>query len=285
MNIGKLKNLMILFLAVLNAALLALNIAESRKYLLSVRQETAIRSLLSQNGIGLHKPPIKDFSPKSNLSVTVLSVPEDELLRIFFEGGEDPVRTVENNETAFNFGGKNLYVNHGYVFYEDLDAGRLGYYNMTADEKMELCEAYAVEIGKLHKSMNFELDRTYEDEDEYVIEFRGEADGYVVYSNFIRFHFFDEDVFQIDFSFAEVNGFAREKKDIFAADEILLTLMYELKNIYGDYPVEILDMDIVYRLMNSGGLGEAQNATPYYRVYIKEQPEPFLIDAYLNRLS
>ncbi len=285
MNINKFKNLLIIFLTILNGCLLFLNISEGMKYVLSPKQESAIRNLLAQNNISLPELIVKDFSPKRGISITSIPINHEGVIDIFFSPDENPSKTIEFKETVYSSGSKTLYLADNYVFFEDLDADRLGYLDMSLDEKTKICEEYIRKISSLYKSMDFRLDRKYEDGNESVIEYRSKLDGHVIYSNFIRFRFSNLGIIQIGFSYSEINGFSGEKKDIYSIDEILLTLMYELKNIYGDQPVVIENIDIVYRIIPSVNIGEQQNASPYYRVYIKQQPDPLLIDAYLNRLD
>ncbi|MDR2903314.1 MAG: hypothetical protein LBU77_02225, partial [Clostridiales bacterium] len=69
MNMKKVRNLIILFLAVLNASLFAINLREDSRYKITAEREAAIIEVLKQNNIMLYTYMVKEFYPLNQIAM------------------------------------------------------------------------------------------------------------------------------------------------------------------------------------------------------------------------
>ncbi len=279
MNIQRLKNFVIVALLLLNIVLLGLNYEQSNKYRLTDDKESNIKTLLSNNRIYLYEALTRDFSPKYRLNLLPFTYDENALCELFF-GNTDIKKTVEPNRVTYRHNNATLTFTGGFAVYDDPEPSDGANTNATRQQR---CEELLTSFEEMTSSAEFERDQSFTDEEYQIIEYRSRYDGMTIYSNYIRFAFTEGGLSQVRFQYAEPLSYTGEKKEIYSADEALLTLMYEIKNIYGDTPAFVREMELVYTAETTGSADQT-TASPYYRIYIKEQNEPFLINAFFNQV-
>lgn len=125
-----------------------------------------------------------------------------------------------------------------------------------------------------------------ETEEGYCVVFYEKYDDTIVFSNYFRVFVSQAGIYQVQFVYCPVVGYNGEKKDIFYADEALLTFMRELRKNQPEGAVTVNRMELGYDLSDK----ESQTkegmlyAVPCYRIYLMEQAEPYIINAYTCKL-
>lgn len=294
MNVEKAKNATLAFLLILNIVLfMFLSIRESA-FRLSSAQEKAITSLLAQNKISLYSQLLTDFSPMRQLSFVKYDF--SGLQNVLFESGE-PDRTVEEFYRTVKTRG-----NAWIIINKDIATGqnqnRLDYFNpdgygaltgeetdgVTLEQAKRLCGALLEQIEE--KNAGFILESSGTDADgAMMLVYRGVYRDNVIYTNYAGFNVTKNGITQISFSFMVPTGFTGQPREIYSADEALLGLVSVLREAYGEEPLIITGMDMVYNLESASGDDLA--AIPCYRFFLKSETDPditrqFLISAYTN---
>lgn len=273
------KNLTILFFAVINVLLAVFLYAESGRYTLSQEQERAIYQVLAQNKVSLsYFKMIRQFSPMKYLTVSGYHYDTDALLSLLFDDPASVTGREERGRTVYEDGTARLVISNGYISYDN----PTGYGRVTSREAaINLCGEFIKQ-----NYPNFQLDGTFVLEDGLRLCYREMYQEYVVYANFIEFLVTDNGIVQIDMQYGAVKGFSGSMHEICAPDEALLTFLQRIRQLYGDTPLLIKKMDIVY---NQDEFSVQENVTlpvaPYYRIFIENQDIPFMVNAITNTMS
>ena len=289
MEIGRIKNLLIITLLIINAVLFALILMNAGNYSLSKDREQSIRALLAKNGLGFStemRIP-SDFRPRPQMELYTASQNVMMLVNTFFDSlSENVDKRVELNKTVYSSQGKSLTVDvRGFAFESQNPKEKTGF--VFGDEKSmrELCELYLTQLGGA--GFNLTLDNFYGRDSYYVFEYRSVFDGKTVYSSYVRFRISENGVTQVRGMFYGLSGNGNKIRDIYPADEALLAMLYKYREQFGSAPAVIEKIDIVYRVNESStDITASTEATPYYRVYLGTREEqPFLINAYTNAVE
>ena len=294
MNTQRVKNVVILLLVVVNIALGILIIDNENKYKLSDRQEKAIRSVLTQNSIGLYTILPTEFKPKKMLLLQPYTFDESKLTALFFPDAEGLVRTEEPTEWRVDYvlDAVELHVEPGRFWYQNA----MGFvppdtkYLPAQGSAQDMCDAMVKRLAtsQIQFALNG-LPISYHEEGYTVYDYRGQYRGETLYTNSIKFVVTDAGITEIRCSFSTPDGFTGEARDIYSCDEALLSLLAGLKSIYGDMESEVIVLsriDMVYYLEDASQNSQnALKAVPCYRIYTRLSPEsPFLVNAYNNNL-
>jgi len=295
MNMQRVKNVVILMLAALNLVLGGLIIDRSNRYTLSEKQRTAIHSILSQNYIGLYTTLPTDFAPRKMLSIRPYVFDEAEMQAYFFpQEGDVPRREEDPNGRLVGLIGETaeLYLEMGRLTYLDAE-GFLprGYTDMpqTSGDVQKMVDALVEEFATAQMKFTLDNQAAYAADGYVVYEYRGTYRGQILYSSFIKCKVTEAGITELRCSFGIPEGYTGEARDIYSCDEALLSLLGELKSIYGSMESEVIRIsriDMVYYLEESPQNNlSTLRAVPYYRIYIRTAPEsPFLINAYNNNV-
>ena len=291
MNTQRVKTLVICMLLAVNVVLGALIFDNENRYKLSNKQETAIRAILTQNGIGLYALLPADYAPKRMLLLQPYTFNEEKLTNLLFPEGD--ARRTESID------GKPVYVSGETELY--MDGGRLLYVNpdgfipagqglSSHTDARKLCDAVVAELSSPQIKFTADDKPIVYREDNYTIyEYRGRYRDYTLHTNYIKFRVTNAGITELLCSFTTPDGFTGEARDMYSCDEALLSLLGELKSIYGNMESEVIvitRVDVVYYLEESSqGSQNVLKAVPYYRIYTRMSPEtPFLINAYNNNM-
>jgi hypothetical protein len=282
MDWGKAKNLIIIFLSVLNMLLLALVIRDRLSYYVTADQERAIRGLLSRNGISMYSEMLRDFTPKKELSMAAYNYDMSSLSSAFF-GDRTVTQTVVYNRTIYMAGDAML----------TLQSGSLSYTNATGTGALELTrESAAAACSEFIKKMGpdftgFRLDRTKASDLNMRLEYRDTYKKELVYSNYIIFELNETGIIRIDLIYNKTKGYSSQPpREICPADEALFAFLQRVSETAGagSYAgLFINKMDMVYLQEEMGSDANAvYTASPYYRIYVDDVDEPYLVNAYLG---
>jgi len=290
-NMQRVKTVVIFLLVIINIALAALLVDNSSRYKLSERQKAAISTILSQNNVGLYTLVPTDFRPMRMLLLQPYAF-EEEALRGLFFGAEEPERAEEQSERRVSLTQANaeLYLEPSRLIYQNPD-GYLppGYAAMpaTPGDIQRMLDSLVEKLAP--KQLTLVLDKYMAYGEEQVYEYRASYRGHVLYTSYVKCKVTAAGVTELRSSLSIPDGYTGEERDIFSCDEALLSLLGELKSIYGNMESEVTmltGIDMVYYLEEAAQSGQSEmKAVPYYRIYTRTSPElPFLINAYNNKV-
>lgn len=279
MEWGRAKKFVIVLLIILNACLAVLNYQQERVGAMTASQEKAIFEVLSRNGITLYTDLIMETQPMSRLSVSVPTYTKEELERIFF-GGEKT--TVVPGKTSMVYRSDEIELilegANGTLTFLQLEPER-GESNRGS--AVQLAENYMADMKSAFP--DFVSADVRDTEHGYCVEFYQKYDGYSVFSNWFRIYVCEQGIYQVEFSYGQVTGYQGDKKDIFYADEALLTFMRTLRQEQGiEGEITVNRMELGYDLVEQTDAvsGVTMNLVPCYRIDTMELEEPYIINAY-----
>ena len=281
MNVSRAKNLIIILFILLNAGLFALNYIRDSRYQLSDKAQRDITAFLSKNGIALSAKIPAGFRPARQINLSPLFTDIDRVAEWLFTDMTGLEKTTEFDRIIYTTETESLrYDKKQFVFEAEPQGPAFG---LNPESAGKLCGERLAALGD--KEARFELDSCYEWEGSLVLDYRMKTAGLYIHSSYVRFWVSGRGITRISCSMFACNGFFGAPREIHSPDEALLLLARELRNIFGDEPLEITRMDMVYAL-DSGQTAESAElkAAPCYRIYIAQSPEPFLINAYFNTM-
>ena len=284
------KNYILVAFILLNLGLGAVILLDGR-YTLTPERERNIRTVLDQNNISLYRLPMRRFPPMLPLDVTGFYYDIDELLEMFFE---DPA-TAERFDSDDNIlgapqrydyrcGYSRLFVNNGFVtFWYDTRGLEHVRQSIAASQEGITWEEAAVlttEFIATHFP-DFEHDITFDVDGGirriYLQVYRERP----IFSNRIEFDISNYGIEWIEMRFGQVIGHGLVPRSIFAPDEVLLTFMQAMHHV--EEPIIIQTIDMVYfQGYPSLQSGSSYPAVPTYRIFMKGDDLPFLINAFTN---
>jgi len=293
-------NIILVFLIALNAGLFLLNYSDSMKFRLDSNSQKAATALLLQNGIELSVPLPKTFRPMRQLHMEPFHLTTEEIYAVFFNGAANVTEAEEFDRTVYQHRDKMLIVQNGiYTFYDNApDALPGGVHTEAAARR--LCDGFIRRLPKSFRQLSFRFDDAYKRDDYFVFEYRSydRTSKTTVYSNYFTFCVTTEGIDHIIFSAHSSGGYTGEHRSIHSPDEALFELINVLNILYlnpeqiSREPLRITRLDLVYSFdpTSVGGTAASagllsQKALPFYRVYITERNEPFLINAYTNAVN
>jgi hypothetical protein len=246
-----------------------------------------ITDVLAMNSITLTAKLNRDFSDKSRLETLPFEYDNEQLRNTFMHNPAGSKLSIENNRHIYrnDWESLSININNGYVAYRNRDITQ-GIPKLEYAES--LCRDFLKKINAIYPDFVSDMPRglPYETEEGLVFEYRQAYKGYIVNSNFLIITVGENGINRVEFIYARVSGFSREMKSICAPDEALITCMYEIQNIYGNRPVTIEQMDLVYHQPEAVGVKNTPAyATPFYRVFILESVEPILVNAFTNTVE
>jgi regulatory protein YycI of two-component signal transduction system YycFG len=283
------KNLIVLFLLLLNGLLAFLLYQEQNRYILSTEREKAIISVLGQNKMTMYSEIIRKFPPMYQLRLSGYAYNTDALRTLFFGSPENSESVdVPDMEVYESIGGR-LSISNGYITYERIIK--------PGDDKASepVTQAHAKEICEVFIKQNYPeyiLDDIANDgvleatpEGYLRLTYRQKYNGKIIHRNFIEFLVTGNGIEEIEMQYGAVVEYYDEAIEICAPDEALLTFIQHIRSVYGSQPTPVIidNMDIVYNqeefsVQKDAGL----TAVPFYRVFVRYNYVPFLINAYTN---
>ena len=240
----KAKKFVIVLLVILNACLAVLNYQQNRESAMTASQEKAIFEVLSKNGITMYTDLITETEPMSRLACMVPTYTKEDLERAFFDGEKTTV-VPSQTTTVYRTSTSELTVEgpHGTLTFPQVakEKGQL-----SRGEALKIAEEYM--DGKEKIFGEFVSYDILETEEGYCVVFYEKYDDTIVFSNYFRVFVSQAGIYQVQFVYCPVVGYNGEKKDIFYADEALLTFMRELRKNQPEGAFTVNRMELGYDL-------------------------------------
>lgn len=274
----KAKKFVIVLLVILNAVLAVLNFQQNRESAMTASQEKAIFEVLSKNGITMYTDLITETAPMSRLACRVPTYTKEDLERAFFDGEKTTV-VPSQTTTVYRTNTAELTVEGagGTLVYPRVERGKG---QLSRGDALKMAEGFMEQMEKTFgEFISYDMAET---DAGYSVMFYEKYDDVIVFSNYFQVFVSQAGVYQIQFLYCPVVGYTGEKKDIFYGDEALLTFMRELRENQPEGAVTVNRMELGYDLSDK----ESQTtegtlyAVPCYRIYLVEQAEPYVINAY-----
>lgn len=271
------KRFVIILLVIINVVLAGLNMKQKQDNSMSSSQEKAIFQVLSQNGITLYTDLNIDIHPMNRLEARVPSYSKEELETVFFDGGKTKVSP--GTKTIYKGESKTLVLSGDRGSFTDQSIKK----GVSALGKEDAIKQAERKMEKMKRVFgNYDLSYVSKTEEDWQVEFSSVQDDRSIFSNHFTFFVSDEGLYQVDFTYCEITGTTQEKKDIYMADEALLTFMREWNKGDAARDAAIQKIELGYDLLEQG---EAVSGTglylePCYRIYLMEEREPYLVNAY-----
>jgi hypothetical protein len=288
LNTDKVKNVVIVLLVALNAALFGLLQIENNRFRLSAAQDTVIRELFNTNNINIDTLIPRDFRPMRGLYVLPFQHDIDVHAQRFFPN-ETPETEVWLNSLILRVGERSLtlednvlrYLNpHGYATpaflergFRDIEAGRA-----LADEFIQ--RIMPPELNFVFDYYSVDWDAW--DDDLVMFFYRGSFEGRKIQNNHIRVWVGENGIERVSCHLTIIpQGFAAHSREIFSADEALFAVLQTLVR-YNDSDVRVVGMEVAYFLPNVPTDNELTKAIPCYKIVaeIDNLIEIFWVDAY-----
>ncbi len=270
------KKFVVVLLVLLNALLAGLNYQQRQDNTMTASQERAIFEVLSQNGITLYTDLLTNHAPMARLVAEPASYSKETLERLFF-GGERTTVTTKGERSVYQGETASLTLNgtKGVWQTEEQNGGKT---ELTEAEAQRLAQKFMDNTE--HFFGSYEEVTVTEETDGFRVDFYGQYKREKIFANYFSFFVTDAGIQRITFSYCPVRGYTGEKQDICYADEALLAFMREWK-MSEQEKTTIYRMELGYARMESGSAGAASiTLEPCYRIYLAEEEEPYLINAY-----
>ena len=283
MEWNKAKDIIIVFLVLLNIMLgIFLNI-NSRRHTLSMDQEKNIVEVLASNNISMYCKIISKYEPMKMLELNPQTIDEAKMVEAFL-GTPNAIAGKDGDIKSYELEGKSLIIYENKVIYEN--SNRSESMDLTNDKAISLCTEYLSSIGSLGSGYALDLG-PYIRDGELILEYRQKNDGVVIYDNYFIFVVDERGIRCIDYSNNVPVGYSAGVREICSSDEALFSFLQAMKRESSQKPQRIVEkMDIVYFVDSAEA--DTNRAYPYYRIYYTEVGDPdnlirlCMVNAYLN---
>ena len=278
MEWGNAKKFVIILLVILNVALAGLNYRQRQENTMTAAQERAIFEVLSQNGITMYTDLHTSASAMARLSAEMPTYSKETLERLFF-GGEKTTVTNRGEQIIYRGENSSLLMNgtHGLLKRDTVAAGRG---EMTKQEAQRTAQKFMDDTEYFFGGYDESMVRKHEEG--YTVTFYGLYKREKVFANYFSILVTEAGIRQIAFDYAPIEGYSGDKLELCYSDEALLTFMREWKKTEHAEEAAIQHIELGYDKMdkNSTSADGAIYMEPCYRIYLVDQEEPYLVNAY-----
>ncbi len=273
------KKFVIVLLVILNLALAGLNYKQKQESTMTISQERAIFEVLSQSGITMYTDLLTDSAPMSRLAAEIPEYSKETLERIFF-GGEKTTVTVRSDRRLYRGQEAVLTISgaYGHLVKEKMESGKSG---LTKASAQRVAEDFLAQTEYFFG--NYDEPIVTEQKDGFLVTFYGTYKRENVFSNYFSVLVTQGGIREIAFYYCPIQGYSGEKKDICYSDEALFTFMREWRKSDDahDREATIHRMELGYvQMAESDSEADGVMLEPCYRIYLMEEEEPYLINAY-----
>lgn len=271
------KRFVIILLIILNVVLAGLNIKQRRDNTMTAAQEKAIFEVLSENGITMYTDLTIDAEPMYRLEAKVPTFVKEDLEEIFFDG--EKTRVGLGEKKIYKTDNKTLILEGDKGFFTDTSVEK-GLNALSRGEAIKIAQRKMEQMKRIFD--NYELIYVMKDRDGWRIDYSTVYKDKNIFSNKFSFFVSDKGIYQIDFTYCVITGMSQEKKSICLMDEALMTFMREWKKGEKLQDATIQKLELGYDLMEQGSAvaGTGLYLEPCYRIYLMEESEPYLVNAY-----
>jgi len=283
MEWNKAKDIIIVFLILLNIMLGIFLGINSRRYTLSMDQEKNIVEVLASNNISMYCKIINKYEPMKMLELAPQTIDESKMVEAFL-GTPNAIAGKDIDFKSYDYENKRLIIFENKLIYENGDY--LEQITLTNESAIKLCQDYLNSMGTLGSGYELDLG-PYARGEELLLEYRQKINGTVIYDNNFLFAVDDYGIRRIEYSNNMPVGYSAGATEICSSDEALFSFLQAMKRESAQRPQRIVEkMDIVY-LVDSAE-PDTGRAYPYYRIYYTEVGDPdkllrlCMVNAYLN---
>lgn len=280
MEWGNAKKFVIVLLVILNVVLAGLNYRQRQEHTMTSAQERAIFEVLSQNGITMYTDLPEHIANMSRLEVELPSYSKETLERIFF-GGEKTTVTVRGNQNIYHGEAATLALDgaHGILKRDVKDNGDIekGDAQKQAQKFIDDTEHFFGSYGE---------PVVMEEGNGYRVNFYGVYKGVYqresVFANYFSILVTEGGIREIEFEYCPVVDYSGEKRELCYSDEALLTFMREWKknNTAEQATIHRIELGYDKTERTTASTDGAVYLDPCYRIYLMEEEEPYLVNAY-----
>lgn len=278
MEWGNAKKFVIILLVLLNVVLAGLNYRQRQENTMTAAQERAIFEVLSQNGITMYTELPTVSASMSRLSAELPGYSKETLERLFF-GGEKTTVTVQGERTIYRGKDAELTLSgtNGVLRRENVEEGKEG---LNKQEAARVAQEFI--DGTEHFFGTYDEPVVIEKENGYKVLFYGVYKRESVFANCFSVYVTQGGIQQIAFEYCAILGYSGEKRDLAHSDEALLTFMREWKKEEKTEEAVIQRIELGYDRMekNNASADGSIYLEPCYRIYLMDEEEPYLINAY-----
>lgn len=281
------KSYILLFFVLLNIALAALLFVERQRYNLAPERTDAIVAIMEQNNISMDTRVVRRFQPMRAMYVGGFYYDYDELIRVFF-GDAQVTRLHGRRGYVYTHVDEHdhgeLVIANGFVSYDNP-------YGLTGEDGW--ISPFARTCARTRADMfirahwpSFEFDAEVYRDDWFRFSYRQVYRGYVIHSNFIEIIVTERGIVQVEMQFGHVLEIVRDRQQIVAPDEALLTFVQRIRGHAMVDPIVVTRMDLVhFQEIGSANQDARYRAEPFYRIFIEGgDDDPFLINAFSNEI-
>lgn len=280
MEWGRAKQFVIVLLVLLNIVLAGLNYKQKQETAMTSAQERAIFEVLSRNGITMYTDILTKFAPMPRMVGEIPSYSKETMERLFF-GSQKTTAIRKGDAMIYRKEGAALTLRGSVGVWED--AGVLmGKAGLERGKALQTAKDFLE--GTEHFFGTYADATVLEREDGFEVLFCGTYKQDKVFTNTFSVFVTKAGIRKITFDYCPIKGYQGEKKDICYSDEALLTFMREWRKEEHDYEATIHRIELGYGTTESGNATGEELLTvelePFYRIYLMEEEEPYLINAY-----
>lgn len=279
MEWSKAKQFVIVLLVLLNIALAGLNYRQKQENVMTSAQERAIFEVLSRNGITMYTDILTEFAPMSRITGEIPSYSKETMERLFF-GSQKTMAIRKGDGMLYRKEGASLLLDGAKGTWEDTGIA-LGKDGLDRSKAIQTAKEFLE--GTEHFFGMYAEPVVQEKKDGFAVQFYGTYKRDKVFSNTFSVFVTQEGIRRIQFHYCPIKGYQGEKKNICYSDEALLTFMREWRKEQHDYEATIHRIELGYGMTESGTTMEDLRTVelePFYRIYLMEEDEPYLINAY-----
>lgn len=278
MEWGRAKQFVIVLLVILNVALAGLNYKQRQENTMTSAQERAIFEVLSQNGITMYTDLPTDSASMSRLEVELPEYSKETLERLFF-GSEKTTVTAKGSQNLYRDEHASLTMDgaHGVFRKAMVESGKGDLEKADAQR-----EAQKFMDGTEYFFGTYDEPVVTEEEEGFRVNFYGLYKRENVFANYFSILVTQGGIKEIEFEYCPIVDYSGEKRDLSYADEALLTFMREWKKNGTGEQATIHRIEMGYDKMerSTASTDGAIYLDPCYRIYLMEEEDPYLIDAY-----
>ena len=278
MEWGNAKKFVIVLLVIINVVLAALNYRSRQENTMTSAQERAIFEVLAQNGITLYTELPTDALSMQRLEVELPEYGKETLERLFF-GSEKTTVITKGNQTVYRNENGVLTMDgaHGLFRKNLLESGKGELTKADAQrEAQRFIDGTEHFFGTYTEPTVTDLDYGYR------VDFYGLYKRDDVFANYFSFLVIESGIREIEFEYCPIVGYNGEKRALAFSDEALLTFMREWKKNGTAEQATIHRIELGYDKTerSTAETNGAIQLDPCYRIYLMEEEEPYLVDAY-----
>lgn len=262
------KNYTIIMLIILNIFLFVLNVNRVSENMLDGERIQSIKSLLEENNIEVECEIPKEFFPKARIEVNDYRYDYIELEQIFLKDESNIKRTDVENGVVLLSDCSNLTIKGSKLeLKRDINFESFDYENVKAYCD-NIVESVNNKFGK-YKFHSYSLE-----EDRFVLTYYEKADGYNVFSNYIKFYV-GKNQLNMQLNFSSIGKESGKKTPIYASDEIL----YSFKNSldYESNKFIVTNIEFGYKSVDSKNNLD-DYLVPFYRIFCNNKE--YFVNAY-----